>query len=200
VTVQVDNDDSSHPLSYWDAGSQSWQVAPGEYTVYVGNSSAEASLTVAGTFQVERASRLWPDWGGRMASFRMDRAGNVMRKLNLQGHGVSAPELARAAWPQAVGKRIAAHARAVEWFEGCLVVEVEDSVWLQHLRSMTGHILSRVQQITGREAVRQLEFRPGVPRREPQRSERARSAADEAEGIRDPVLKRLYKASRSRSA
>ncbi len=52
ATVEVDGNDSSHPLSYWDTGSGSWQVAPGTYTVYVGNSSAASSLQVAGTFQM----------------------------------------------------------------------------------------------------------------------------------------------------
>ena len=49
VTVQVDENDSSHPMSYWDTNSSSWQTAPGDYLIYVGNSSAPASLTLAGT-------------------------------------------------------------------------------------------------------------------------------------------------------
>ena len=49
-TIQVSASDSSHPLSYWDTGSQSWLVASGTYTVYLGNSSR--NLTAVGTFQV----------------------------------------------------------------------------------------------------------------------------------------------------
>jgi beta-glucosidase len=52
ATVEVDENDSSHPLSYWDTTSGSWLMAPGTYTVYLGNSSAQSSLQVAGTFQV----------------------------------------------------------------------------------------------------------------------------------------------------
>jgi beta-glucosidase len=52
VTVEVDENDSSHPLSYWDTNSSSWLTAPGTYTVYLGNSSAQSSLQVAGTFQI----------------------------------------------------------------------------------------------------------------------------------------------------
>ncbi|MGD0201665.1 MAG: glycoside hydrolase family 3 C-terminal domain-containing protein, partial [Bryobacteraceae bacterium] len=52
VTVEVDQNDSSHPMSYWDTGSHSWRIAPGDYTVYLGNSSASASLTVVGTLHV----------------------------------------------------------------------------------------------------------------------------------------------------
>ena len=52
VTVEVDANDSGHPLSWWDVSSNGWQIAPGDYSVYVGNSSSKASLTLAGTFHV----------------------------------------------------------------------------------------------------------------------------------------------------
>jgi hypothetical protein len=48
----VDENDSSHPLSYWDVNSNAWLVAPGTYTVYLGNSSSADSLIAAGTFQI----------------------------------------------------------------------------------------------------------------------------------------------------
>ncbi len=50
VTVNVDANSSSHPLSYWSTSTNGWVVAPGVYTVYVGNSSDNVSS--AGTFQV----------------------------------------------------------------------------------------------------------------------------------------------------
>jgi hypothetical protein len=52
VTIQVNENDSSHPMSYWDTNSSKWQVANGDYPVYVGNSSAAASLALAGTVHV----------------------------------------------------------------------------------------------------------------------------------------------------
>jgi beta-glucosidase len=52
VAVGVNANDSSHPMSYWDTNSSSWQTAPGDYPVYVGNSSAPSSLTLAGTVHV----------------------------------------------------------------------------------------------------------------------------------------------------
>ncbi len=129
----------------------------------------------------------------------MDRAGNVLRKLGLGGAD-AAEELARTAWPRAVGKRIAAHTRPVAFSDGCLTIEVEDAVWLEHLRTMRRQILPRVQAITGKETVKALDFRRGIPRREPQRAEEPRPQRDEADGIADPVLRRVYKASRARSA
>jgi beta-glucosidase len=50
VTIEVDENDSSHPLSYWDVNSSSWLVADGDYSVYLGNSSRNLSLV--GTFTV----------------------------------------------------------------------------------------------------------------------------------------------------
>jgi len=51
VTIEVDQNDSSHPMSWWNPAPGAWQVAPGTYTGYVGTSEAMADLTVAGTFQ-----------------------------------------------------------------------------------------------------------------------------------------------------
>jgi beta-glucosidase len=54
VTITVAASSSSHPLSYWDTASGGWQVAPGDYTVYVGNSSRNVSS--AGTFHLGPSS------------------------------------------------------------------------------------------------------------------------------------------------
>jgi beta-glucosidase len=50
VMIEVDENDSSHPLSYWDETSGAWTVAPGQYTVYLGDSVG--ALTTVGTFTV----------------------------------------------------------------------------------------------------------------------------------------------------
>jgi len=52
VTIAISANDPSHPLSWWDVTSNSWQTAAGDYPVYVGNSSSAANLTLAGTFHV----------------------------------------------------------------------------------------------------------------------------------------------------
>jgi beta-glucosidase len=52
LTIEVDQGDSSHPMSWWNSAAGGWQTAPGDYTVYVGNSSAAADLNVAGTLHV----------------------------------------------------------------------------------------------------------------------------------------------------
>jgi beta-glucosidase len=50
VSIQVNAGDPTHPLSWWDVTSNSWQIAAGDYAVYVGNSSR--NLTLAGTYHV----------------------------------------------------------------------------------------------------------------------------------------------------
>jgi beta-glucosidase len=52
VTITVNASGSSHPLSYWNTSASAWVVAPGAYTVYVGNSSD--NVQSAGTFQVSQ--------------------------------------------------------------------------------------------------------------------------------------------------
>ena len=50
VTLEIDGNDSSHPLSWWDPAANTWKMSPGDYVVYVGNSSDPANLVMAGTF------------------------------------------------------------------------------------------------------------------------------------------------------
>jgi beta-glucosidase len=51
VTVEVDSNDSSHPMSIWDTASNRWTSPKGDYSVYVGNSSREQDLQLAGTLK-----------------------------------------------------------------------------------------------------------------------------------------------------
>lgn len=53
MTIEVDQNDSSHPLAYWDTSSNAWKMAPGTYAVYLGNSSATKSLVNAGAITVQ---------------------------------------------------------------------------------------------------------------------------------------------------
>ena len=52
VSIAVNANDSSHPLSWWDVSSHSWQTSAGDYAVYAGNSSSPGDLTLAGTYHV----------------------------------------------------------------------------------------------------------------------------------------------------
>jgi predicted nucleic acid-binding Zn ribbon protein len=128
----------------------------------------------------------------------MDRASRLLRRLALPPECIDTEALARAAWPQAVGKRIAARTRAVAYTDGCLTVEVFDPVWLPQLRTMYRQILPRLQAAAGPDSIKAIRFCQGAPRIEPQRAPSSR-AADEADTIEDPALRRLYRQSRTRS-
>ena len=131
----------------------------------------------------------------------MERASKLIRGLSLPGDTLSAGELACAAWAQAVGKKVAANTRAARMVRTRLVVEVEDRIWQRQLMALTPHILRNLDKNVGSGLVEELEFRVVPRRREPQRASQSIPAlfADEADGIADPVLRGIYKASRTKA-
>jgi hypothetical protein len=131
----------------------------------------------------------------------MERASSLIRGLKLPGEAITAEELARAAWSQAVGKKIAAHTRAVRMVRTRLIVEVEDHTWQKQLFALSRQIVKNIERLLGVGVVEDLEFRVVVPRRrEPQRAEQSTPAVfDEAAGIADPVLRKIYLASRQKA-
>ena len=131
----------------------------------------------------------------------MERASKLIRALNLPGDTITTEELARAAWPDAVGKKVAVHTRAIRMVRTRLIVEVDDRTWQRNLFSLTPYILANLEKSLGRGAVNDLEFRI-VPRRlEPKRAAQAAPGwvLDEAEGIEDPVLRSIYRLSRKKA-
>jgi hypothetical protein len=131
----------------------------------------------------------------------MERASKLIRGLALPAGTLNIEELACAAWPDAVGKKIAGHTRAARLVRTRLVVEVEDHTWQRQLFSLTRQILRNLDRSLGSGLVDDLEFRVVPRRREPQRALQAVPAlsADEAEGIEDPVLRSIYRAARKRA-
>jgi len=133
----------------------------------------------------------------------MERASKFIRMLRLPGDALNTEELACAAWPIAVGKRIAMHTRAVRMVRTRLIVEVEDATWQRQLFALSGQILRNLENSIGPGAVEDLELRVMPRRREPQREIRSAapllSAMDEADAIADPILRGIYRASRKRA-
>jgi hypothetical protein len=131
----------------------------------------------------------------------MERASKVIGGLRLPGGTLSGEELACAVWPQAVGRKIAAHTRAARMVRTRLVVEVEDATWQRQLNSLSRHIVGNLEQTLGKGLVEEIEFRVVPRRREPQRATDAapvRSGDDSAD-IADAVLRSIYRAARNKA-
>jgi hypothetical protein len=126
----------------------------------------------------------------------MERAARVLGKLGIAGE----EKLAQAAWPLAVGRRLAQRTAPLQLVGTRLVIRVEDAVWQSQLFTLREQILTRLEQVLGRRLVNALEFRVAIPRPGVHRAETPVRSADEADGIADPVLRTLYKASRKRAS
>jgi len=128
----------------------------------------------------------------------MERASRVLGKLSVP-QGTFTPEgVVCAAWASAVGKKIAAHARAAKLVRSHLIVEVEDAIWQRQLFALREQIRRKIEESVGSGIVEDIEFRVMPARLGPQLARRAMPGTDEATGIADPVLRNIYKASRKR--
>ena len=132
----------------------------------------------------------------------MERAGKALAKLKLSD-AISADQLAFAAWPVAVGERIAVHSCPKALVRGSLVVEAEDAIWQKQLFHLRFDILAKLTEVLGGGIITDLEFRisGATPRRPPQsaQSHGETVPADDAESIKDPVMRILYKQARARA-
>ncbi len=134
----------------------------------------------------------------------MERAGKTLARLKLS-KSISAQELACVAWPEAVGATIARYSTPIGLVRKKLVIEVEDATWQQPLFQLEAQILKRIAEVLGAGLVDDLEIRIARPRRPPQRATQLTPNAvpaavpDDADHIRDPVLRIVYKQSRKKA-
>src|ERR1700733_3419725 len=105
----------------------------------------------------------------KLSSVRMERAGKALAKLKLSD-AISPDQLAFAAWPAAVGKRIAVHACPKALVRGSLVVETDDAIWQKQLFPLRFDILAKLPGVWGGGIAPDLKSRmaKAVPRRPPQ--------------------------------
>jgi len=131
----------------------------------------------------------------------MERASKFIRNLKLSAQ-LPPAELAIAAWPVAVGKRIAFHSTARCLVRDRLVVEVDDGIWKNQLFQLRLQILENLVEILGPDLVRDVEFRVATQRRPAAVAPALRPAesTDDADSIRDPVLRQIYKEKRKRAS
>jgi hypothetical protein len=131
----------------------------------------------------------------------MERAGRLIGSLRVPKDALSYQELASRAWPAALGKRLAHRTWTTTLVGTRLVVQVEDAVWQRQLYTLRHQLLANLERLLGRGIVESLEFRVQAPaaRRPPQR-ESGPAVYDESTLIRDPILRKLYVASRKRES
>lgn len=132
----------------------------------------------------------------------MEHAGRLIGNLNRAKHMLPDEDLARAAWPRAVGKKIAARTAVARLVRKTLVVEVEDMIWQRQINTLRPQIVQALSKVAGPGLVEDIELRPMTPRRVPQRADTARRDAlppDEADAIADPQLRRVYRMSRKKA-
>lgn len=107
-----------------------------------------------------------------------------------------------AAWPEVIGKRLAARAVAIALVRDKLVVEVEDAIWQKQLFFMRHQIVDKARKVIGDGIVNEVEFRVAVRRRPPQVALTA-APADRilnADSIEDPVLRILYNQAKKKAS
>lgn len=136
----------------------------------------------------------------------MERAGRILAKWKGSQQAAEPAALAEAAWRVAVGPKIAAHTLSASLVRRHLVVEVEDETWRRQLAAMRPFILRNLARELGPGVVETIELRLAPARKGPARAEAPRTAAlrkppvrDEADGISDPVLRKLYDRMRRKS-
>ncbi len=132
----------------------------------------------------------------------MERASRLLGKL-MSGEGpIDLEAVARAAWPIAVGKKVAVRTRPARMVRARLIVEVEDLIWKRQLFTLSRQILANLEKHLGKGIIEELEFRVMPLRREAQRAEVAQpvlAALDEADQIADPVLRHIYRNARKKA-
>lgn len=140
----------------------------------------------------------------------MERAARVLRKGKQSRSILDDSQAIEAVWTTAVGRSIARHVSRLRLVRSILVVEVEDAIWQRQLRTLDIQILERIRLFLPDVAIAGLEFRIGLPRRDPQRAATAsgsgpvtffaNASEDEADRIQDPVLKKVYQISRRKAS
>ncbi len=134
----------------------------------------------------------------------MERAARLIKKDRHSRQIISEDEIVRGIWPSAVGKAIARHTVRLKVVRTTLVVEVEDAIWQKQLFPLSGQIVHRVQKLLGNSGIEHVEFRIAVLKRQMRKEEqqpvlKTGVPRDEADGILDPMLKKVYRNSRKRA-
>ena len=95
----------------------------------------------------------------------MERAGRIFSRLLAARQSLPGSQLAAAAWPAAVGAKLAKHSRVTSFENGRLVVEADDALWRKNMDGLSRTILANLRRLMCEAAPAAIEFRVGAPRR-----------------------------------
>lgn len=84
--------------------------------------------------------------------------GEAIRRVRSETSPATPLAAAQAVWRDAVGERIAAHARPLRERDGVLTVGCEAATWAQELDLLSGELLARVNAALGATPLRGLRF------------------------------------------
>ena len=130
----------------------------------------------------------------------MDRAGSILAKLGLLERASTLEQRMARCWASAVGRQIASRSRVLKLAESTLIVEVEDAVWQRQLQGLKKQILGRLRTESDSRLIRNIRFQVARPRKTPKSQPMPSRKADEADGIEDPTLRKLYIAARKKES
>ena len=102
----------------------------------------------------------------------MENAACLLARLKPARNILREHDFVQAAWPAAVGKRLASRARILRLDNQRLLVAVEDALWQQNLQSLSSQILDNLKNLIGPAAPLALEFVVAPLRRPPHNEER----------------------------
>jgi predicted nucleic acid-binding Zn ribbon protein len=88
-----------------------------------------------------------------------DILSRVLRSLEIDQRMNEARALA--AWPEAVGPKIAANTRAVSMIRGRLLVEAKSPAWVQECTLLRVRFKGKINKLIGAEAVKDITFKVG---------------------------------------
>lgn len=90
----------------------------------------------------------------------IDVARLLPKLMNATGANPEMAEIAvKLAWTRAAGDGLRRHAIPFRLFRQTLVVSVADIIWQRQMQSMSTELISRINNLLGREVVEDIEFR-----------------------------------------
>jgi hypothetical protein len=131
----------------------------------------------------------------RNTQANLQKLGNILQGV-LKKHNItidSEEQRLLEIWNKAVGTQISAHTRPEKLKRNTLFVKVSSSVWMQQLHILKSEIIEKINQLLGKELVKNIHFSIGVIPSAPLRNPYPPSFSLESCPLRDKEKKLIEK-------